>query len=324
MKKTLFFSVLLAVSLSHAQVSFETSEGYTAGQSLLNNTNWHSLESNLSSTGSLARITNSKASHGTQSLEMGSNALYALAQDESTWPIVYTYLPNYSQMSISFDVQFSSSIAGFGQFGDYSDAFFSLAEGNDAVNPSTGGSSFELNIASSINFSYDNAVYFYDGAVDDFDFMDDSVTYNRNTWYNVTIEKNDTAVEYFINGVSKGTYALNSAVNTPNVLLFYHDNYGSAFYIDNMNVSETLGTTDFNANSFKVYPNPAQDEITIVLAHAQVLEAVKIYDMNGRMLKSYQANHINNTFNIADLTAGIYTLEVQSATGTASTQLIKN
>lgn len=70
------------------------------------------------------------------------------------------------------------------------------------------------------------------------------------------------------------------------------------------------------ATTFKLYPNPATNKITVRLAKASTLS---IYDMTGRIVFTRQARSGNNTIDIASLPQGVYFLK----TATHTTKLIK-
>jgi hypothetical protein len=75
------------------------------------------------------------------------------------------------------------------------------------------------------------------------------------------------------------------------------------------------------ANQIIVYPNPAGDELKIHLTDGVVLEGVKIYNIQGRELQSFQGN--GQTFNVSNLESGMYFLEIETNRGTVNRRLIK-
>lgn len=82
----------------------------------------------------------------------------------------------------------------------------------------------------------------------------------------------------------------------------------------------TLGTDDFNALQFTVYPNPASDVLTVVLANEDVAN-ITLYDVSGRnvLVKSVSGSQ---TFDVSSLNAGIYFIEVTTATNHNLKQII--
>ena len=75
---------------------------------------------------------------------------------------------------------------------------------------------------------------------------------------------------------------------------------------------------------FSVYPNPADQQITVVLDQLanQHCEAV-MYDMMGRKVAEYSLNDNCNTLNISNLNSGIYLLQLKSESQTAIQKVIK-
>ncbi len=63
-----------------------------------------------------------------------------------------------------------------------------------------------------------------------------------------------------------------------------------------------------NSNSIIVYPNPTKDVVNIL--SDDNFEMAFIYDVTGKMVKA--VNVINNTIDITDISAGIYSLELKA------------
>ncbi len=88
----------------------------------------------------------------------------------------------------------------------------------------------------------------------------------------------------------------------------------------------SIADSQFNEN-VRIYPNPANDNITIQIKGNMVLSDVNIYDLSGKLLfrKSFISGHnsiIN--LNISTLNAGIYFVELNSEAATATKKLIVN
>ncbi len=79
------------------------------------------------------------------------------------------------------------------------------------------------------------------------------------------------------------------------------------------------GITEENlANSISVFPNPAVDNLIIETSNNEMVTAVKVYDVLGKMLIN---NNVNETarmeLNVSDLEKGIYYMEITTASGVA-------
>lgn len=75
---------------------------------------------------------------------------------------------------------------------------------------------------------------------------------------------------------------------------------------------------------FSVYPNPAEQQITVVLDQMFIsnCEAV-IYDIMGRKVAEYNLKDNHNVLNISNLNSGMYLLQVKSENQTAIKKIIK-
>ena len=74
-----------------------------------------------------------------------------------------------------------------------------------------------------------------------------------------------------------------------------------------------------NSVSFSVYPNPADQEITVALgASMPEVKSAEVYDLNGRLV--LQPVLTNNTMAVRTLSAGTYILVLKAVNGTQYTQ----
>ena len=84
----------------------------------------------------------------------------------------------------------------------------------------------------------------------------------------------------------------------------------------------TLGVENLSINDLvSIYPNPITDTFNINTA----TNKVAIYDISGRMVKSFNGNfEQNKSFDISNLRPAIYLVKLQSELGFATKKLIKN
>jgi hypothetical protein len=111
----------------------------------------------------------------------------------------------------------------------------------------------------------------------------------------------------------------------------YHKFYFTAFggsstgdYVFNQTL---LLHTDVEAiessNTIEVYPNPAQDQVNVVLDY-EGLTSVRIYDMNGKVVFSTEVEQSNILpINIENLQQGIYFLQVINNGNSYSQKIVK-
>lgn len=85
--------------------------------------------------------------------------------------------------------------------------------------------------------------------------------------------------------------------------------------------SVNLSNDTFNANLVKVYPNPANDFIT--LENESAFEAISIYNVLGQEVLSKVSNSNTETLNISSLDAGIYVIKSISEGKTMTSRFVK-
>lgn len=99
-----------------------------------------------------------------------------------------------------------------------------------------------------------------------------------------------------------------------------------ALLIDDYKVTATtLSTNDFLANNFSIYPNPTTGIINVNSKNNAAINSIQVTDLNGRVVKTLATEGVHETqVNIADLTSGMYFLNVQTDLGSGSSKIIKN
>ncbi len=91
--------------------------------------------------------------------------------------------------------------------------------------------------------------------------------------------------------------------------------YSTEGYQFKLSGSLTLGIEDSNNNDnlFKLYPNPVSDIITLdVELGNKIASKVKIYNINGQLIRSKTLKKNQNQINVADLSTGFYMLVLES------------
>lgn len=95
--------------------------------------------------------------------------------------------------------------------------------------------------------------------------------------------------------------------------------------IDTFSVDRTLGTSDFFAKNFSVYPNPSTGIVNVASKNNNAIDAIQLTDLNGRVIKNISANGVSDTqINISDLTSGVYFLNIKTEVGSGTTKVVKN
>lgn len=83
----------------------------------------------------------------------------------------------------------------------------------------------------------------------------------------------------------------------------------------------TAGTADFMGGSVRLYPNPAQNVLTVQATTALPLQ-LYILDLNGKRLLQQDITAAQSTVDISGLAAGIYIAELQSGGATHRQKLV--
>jgi len=90
------------------------------------------------------------------------------------------------------------------------------------------------------------------------------------------------------------------------------------YTIDQLSVNDKLPS-----NAANIYPNPANNEITVSVDNKYHVQSIQMMDITGREVKNITANNVVNV-NISDLQSGYYILNIQTTEGVISSKLIKD
>jgi len=90
------------------------------------------------------------------------------------------------------------------------------------------------------------------------------------------------------------------------------------YTIDQLSVNDKLPS-----NAANIYPNPANNEITVSVDNKYHIQSIQMMDITGREVKNITANNVVNV-NISDLQSGYYILNIQTTEGVISSKLIKD
>lgn len=98
------------------------------------------------------------------------------------------------------------------------------------------------------------------------------------------------------------------------------------FMVDDFKVTTTgLGVNQAFAKKFNAYPNPANNVVNISNNDNIALTNVDINDINGRTVKTIKVNNLSEVqLNVADLSAGVYFMNINTESGIAVKKFIKN
>ncbi len=274
---------------AQTKISFESTEGYNTGalSGQKTWTAWGGAPANFTT------VSTAKASDGVRSVKISS--------DESVMDNygIESTVQGYQKAVISYSI----NVEGLGG----SDNFFVVY--NDAYD-----------VVAAVDFDYTGTVQVNDA---ESGLLETSKTYSANQWYNVKIEIDFTnsLVNYYVNSDLVGTGAINPEVSEFNIVDLMTDDYGTGFYVDNIQVVDaTLAVAENAADkAFRVYPNPAVDVINFEL-NSKVI-STEVYDAAGKSVKAISGDV--KSVDVSSLPKGVYVVKVKTAAETFSKKVIK-
>jgi hypothetical protein len=151
------------------------------------------------------------------------------------------------------------------------------------------------------------------------------------TWGTAVPFQNIPAVNTNISGYETLNLPANATAGISNLtqcrlrFVFNGDYYYSM--VDDVTIGTTAtlsnSSVDVNLKDFKIYPNPAQNQVTIE-ANELTNASLQVLDINGRVLKTQKIDKTNNNINIESLQVGVYLFKITSNEGTSTQRVIKN
>ncbi len=98
------------------------------------------------------------------------------------------------------------------------------------------------------------------------------------------------------------------------------------FMVDDFKVTTTgLSNADFSAAKFSVYPNPANNAVTVSTTHGVSVSEVTITDVNGRTVKTIKVDNLSEVeLNVSELTSGIYFMNLTTDAGKVVKKFVKS
>jgi len=120
------------------------------------------------------------------------------------------------------------------------------------------------------------------------------------------------------------TVNLNSYVGNSSVFINFHGitGYGNDLYIDNINISETVGINQITdpINILNIYPNPASNNLSIIVSQKSVIE---ISNIQGQLIKTITNAEKQTTIDVSDLSGGVYIIKAKTENGVAVKKFVK-
>jgi hypothetical protein len=152
-------------------------------------------------------------------------------------------------------------------------------------------------------------------------------TQSCETQTNTTVANGWQVMEFDFNNQASGTAAFNPAYVFNMASIFF--NFGTdgatagskTYYFDNVSYGTALGINDFNENSFKMYPNPATNDLTV--SGLSTIENVAVYNLLGQEVINKRPNSNEVTLDVSNLQNGVYIIKTLSDGKIASSKFVK-
>jgi uncharacterized delta-60 repeat protein len=94
----------------------------------------------------------------------------------------------------------------------------------------------------------------------------------------------------------------------------------SSVYLIGLHSEISLSTSSFDAaNAFVIYPNPAQNVLHLQSNNFTSIKAVKIYDLQGKVV----LEDTNDTINVSNLSKGLYIVKISTEEGEVTKKFMK-
>lgn len=293
MKNNYLLIAALCSSFAFAQqtISFESAEGYILGD--INGQNgWTVTESG---DGLLTNqiITSEQASTGSYAFKNAH-----LEGTGPQWlPIIgaektFTTPLDYTAATISYDFRAPEQLGS-----DFEFAVYGINEVEET-----------FDVLTAVGFENQGMIYLY--TAPNFDgYLRTDATWETNRWYNMQIQFTADQLIYRLDGEVIHTAQNTGTLNLLGITIL-HNNYGGDAYYDNIKINDQpLATYDFKTSQLKVYPNPVQDYLNIVLPPSEEVKQTSVYNMSGQLVKSISGG---SEMNVQALEKGLYIIEVQT------------
>ena len=96
-------------------------------------------------------------------------------------------------------------------------------------------------------------------------------------------------------------------------------------FLDTLELSSVLSTTEFLNSKFSVSPNPANDFISVTNSDNILVSGISITDLNGRVVKQNTYTNVSDIqVNVSDLASGMYMMNITSDKGSVTKKIVKN
>lgn len=309
MKKiTLLFISLLVFQLGNAQqtISFETSEGYTAGN--INTQNgWTTTGSGPGTFVENQVVSSESATTGTNSLKLTQETAFP----GQSSPIVGAFY-NYATPVPNTAAVFSADYFISQQDADSSNFIFGL------VNLTAGV------FVARFEFDFQGNIFVLDlDGTGQVVRLDTATAWSANTWYNIRMEISGTTITYFVDNVQihQGQLTSNNAIEQ---VRFSHDNFEGFAYVDNFRTNDepTAGVDEFDTDVFSHFYDKNSDILTLESSMSS-LSNVQMYNILGQEVLNKGLSQPREALNLSGFEDGVYIVRATINDQTTSFKFLK-
>lgn len=145
----------------------------------------------------------------------------------------------------------------------------------------------------------------------------------------------DDAIEFVFDDINlvpegKGNVVFKIKTNDDLVLGDFVENKADIFFDYNFPIETNVATTvfdilsinEFTENGIVIFPNPSSNIVNVRCE--STINAITIYDVQGREIKSQEPNRTDEVVKISELNNGIYFLKVKTERGEGLQKIVKN
>jgi len=131
-------------------------------------------------------------------------------------------------------------------------------------------------------------------------------------------------IQWFLNGdsISGATHQTHTVAANGNYTVAY-SYIPACVSVSTVTNFSTLGMADNQLNSFSIYPNPFQNEITVELNEFTGPATITICDFSGRKLVQKEFSDSSQTFDMSAFSNGVYIFQFQNEKGVITKRIIK-
>ncbi len=151
-------------------------------------------------------------------------------------------------------------------------------------------------------------------------------TYPEDAWFPVSIYFDVDALTYVmtVDGTDVNAAPVPfQADATLGGIDFFSIDANNNYWLDNLifDLGPLVGTDDFSATNFSVYPNPVQDVLNIRSAAA--VDAIAVYDVLGKLVLETTPDAISPSIDMSVLNSGAYLVKVTIGGASKTVKVIK-